>query len=239
MRKLAIYAAGSLVALTALTGLAHTRAGLRALAWVTGSDGCPFGAGEAMTAERAEALRAEAVATQVRAAQPAHAAPARPALGFQLDRHQRGDVLRWAGAHGVSCASDRSGAGLRCLDVAFADLPSALAPAGATAARGVVSFGFQPDGHLVSVQLQSATGTARPVLTALATSAMGELEALSPGATRGDALDSERFVSRQARAVFSDYVAEVTATSLGQRWTLVQTYQSPGAAPPAAPLAAR
>lgn len=225
MRKLAIYGLGSLVALTALTGLAHTRTGLRAMAWITGSEGCPFGAGEAMTAAQAEALRLEQLARLGGEAGPA---PARPALGFHLDREQRGDILRWAGAHGISCKSDRSGAGLRCLDVAFADLPSALAPAGDRGARGVVSFGFQPDGHLVSVQLQSATGTARPILAELASAAMGELEALSPGAISGDALDAEPFVARRARVVFSDYVAEVAATSLGKRWTLVQTYQMRG-----------
>jgi hypothetical protein len=231
MRKVAIYGLGSLLALTALTGLAHTRTGLRAIAWVTGSEGCPFGEGEALTAAAAEQLRLDALAKLDRSKSPA---PARPALGFRLDLDRRQDVTRWAEAHGVQCKADRSGAGLRCLDVAFADLPRAaqLEPSDAaiSEAHGVVSFGFQPDGHLVSVQLQSATGTARPVLQRLAGTAMDAIEQLQPGSATvsGDALDSTSFVRRKAQVAFADYYAEVTATSLGKRWTVVETYQSPG-----------
>ena len=231
MRKVAIYGLGSLMALTALTGLAHTRTGLRAFAWVTGSEGCPFGEGEALTASAAEQLRLDVLARQAHSETPA---PARPALGFRLDLDRREDIQRWAEAHGVQCRSDRSGAGLRCLYVAFADLPRAaqLGPSDAartearTGAHGVVSFGFQPDGHLVSVQLQSATGTARPVLQQLASTAMAAIEQLQPGAITGDALDSTSFVRRKAQAAFADYHAEVTATSLGKRWTLIETYQA-------------
>lgn len=226
MRKVAIYGAASLLVLTGLTGLAHTRTGLRAIAWVTGSEGCPFGAGEELTAAKAEQLRVEQLAKLT--AQVGATAPARPALGFRLGRDQRGDIVRWASAHGVSCQSDRSGAGLRCLDVAFADLPSALAQHSARAGRGVISFGFSSGDRLVSVQLQSATGTAPSLLRELAVPALAELEALAPGATSGDALDSSSFVARRARAVFTDYVAEVAATNLGKRWTLVQSYQLAG-----------
>lgn len=228
MRKVAIYGAASLLVLTALTGLAHTRTGLRAIAWVTGSEGCPFGAGEELTAAKAEQLRAQQLAKLTAQAGAAAPAPARPALGFHLGRDRRDDIARWAGAHRLSCQSDRSGAGLRCLDVAFAELPAALAPHAARPGRGVISFGFSAEDRLVSVQLQSATGTAPSLLRELAAPAMAELEALSPGATGGDALDSSSFVARRARAVFTDYVAEVAATNLGKRWTLVQSYQLAG-----------
>lgn len=227
MRKVAIYGIGSLMALTALTGLAHTRTGLRAIAWVTGSEGCPFGEGEALTASAAEQLRLEMLAKQAHSKTPA---PARPALGFRLDLDRRDDIQRWAKAHGVQCRADRSGAGLRCLDVAFSDLPRAAQLEAPAAARGVVSFGFQPDGHLVSVQLQSATGTARPVLEQLAGAAMEAIAQLQPGSVTGDALGSTSFVRRTAQVAFADYYAEVTATSLGKRWTVVETYQSPGSA---------
>lgn len=221
MRKVAIYGLGGLMALTALTGLAHTRTGLRAIAWVTGSDGCPFGGDKTLTAAAAEELRVAELAKHGGVAAPA---PARPALGFSLDRDLRTDVLGWAAQHGLSCKADRSGAGVRCLDVAFSDLPSALP----TGARGVVSFGFDTGDRLVSVQLQSATGTARPVLEQLAGPAMAALEELQPGSVTGDPLDAESFAIRRARVAFSDYHAEVMATSLGKRWTVVETYQSPG-----------
>lgn len=224
MRKVAIYGLGGLMALTALTGLAHTPTGLAAIAWITGSEGCPFGGDESpITARRAEELRVAALVAQGGART---AAPARPALGFELDRDLRSDITRWASEHRVSCKGDRSGAGLRCLDVAFSDLPSALP----TPVRGVVSFGFDADDRLVSVQLQSATGTPMPALQQLAGAAMTQLEGLGGAAVSGDPLDAASFAHRRVRVGFADYHGEVMATNLGRRWTVVETYQSAGRA---------
>jgi hypothetical protein len=208
-------ALGSIVAFVALTGLAHTSYGLRAIAWVTGSDGCPFGGGkQPLTAQRAEELRL------ARVARGESTAPARPALGFALDKDHRADVLAWAARHGVSCSEDKSHAGLRCVDVPGDALPAPVA------IRGVVMFGFAPDDRLVSVQHQSASATPRPEVAAVAGRAMAELEPLGRTQTIGDALDAERFVHRRTSLAFADYRADVVASNLGKRWTVIQTYQS-------------
>lgn len=225
MRKLAIYSLGGLALFTALTGVAHTRTGLRAIAWVTGSDACPFG-GEAskLTAAQAEEMR---VASLRKQGGSEELAPARPALGFTLDRDVRDDIAGWAAGHKLRCLSDRSGAGLRCLDVAFTALPAPLT----TEARGVISFGFDAADRLVSVQLQSATATPRQLVAERAGQAMAGLESLQPGASEGDALDSTRFVHRRATVAFADYHAEVVAANLGDHWMMIETYQSTGSAP--------
>ncbi len=227
MRKIAIYGFVGLVVLTVLIGLAHTPSGLRAIAWVTGSEGCPFGGdGKALTATAVEKLRLDELA---RRGASKELAPARPALGFALDRDRRDEVVRWAAETGLRCDADRSGAGLRCQDVRLATLPSPSAVA--TTARGVISFGFDPAGALVSVQLQSATGTPHRVIAQLAGAAMAQLEAVQGGAVTGDALDSPTFVHRRARVVFADYYAEVTAANLGRHWMMIESYQSPGKSP--------
>lgn len=232
MKKIAIYGLGGLMALTALAGLAHTPTGLATIAWITGSEGCPFGGDKPpITAARAEELRLAALAAQGGATT---AAPARPAQGFTLDRDLRSDITRWAGQHHLTCKADRSGAGLRCLDVAFSDLPSALP----TTVRGVVSFGFDAGDRLVSVQLQSATGTPTPALQQLAGAAMVQLEELG-AAVHGDLLDAASFAHRRVWVGFADYHGEVMATNLGKRWTVIETYQSAGRAAQAGQVAAR
>lgn len=222
MRKLAIYSLGGLALFTALTGAAHTRAGLSAIAWVTGSDACPFGGGAAkLTAAQAEEQRVAGL--RQRGGSP-ELAPERPALGFALDRDARADITRWASGQKLRCLSDRSGAGMRCLDVAFTALPVPSA----TEARGVISFGFDAADRLVSVQLQSATATPREVVAKLAGEAMADLETLQPDAAEGDALDSTSFVHRRARVAFADYHAEVVAANLGSHWMMIESYQSLG-----------
>jgi hypothetical protein len=222
MKKIAIYGLGGLLALTALAALAHTPTGLATIAWVTGSEGCPFGGDKPpITAQKAEELRVAALVSQ---GASTTAAPARPARGFTLDRDLRSDIARWASQHHLRCKGDRSGAGLRCLDVAFSDLPSALP----TTVRGVVSFGFDAGDRLVSVQLQSATGTPTPALQQLAGAAMAQLEELAPAAITGDALDAHGFAHRRVHVAFADYHGEVMASNLGKRWTVIETYQSAG-----------
>ena len=221
MKKIAIYGLGGLMALTALAGLAHTPTGLATIAWITGSEGCPFGGDKPpITAAQAEELRVAALAARGGATT---AAPARPAQGFILDRDLRSDITRWASQHQLTCKGDRSGAGLRCLDVAFSDLPAALP----TPVRGVVSFGFDAGDRLVSVQLQSATGTPTPALQRLAGAAMSQLEELG-ARINGDALDAASFAHRRVQVGFADYHGEVMATNLGKRWTVIETYQSTG-----------
>jgi hypothetical protein len=203
------WAIGALVALVALTAFAHTSYGLRAIAWVTGSDGCPFGGGDAaLTASASEQLRVSKLA------RGNARAPARAALGFALDADRRADVHAWAARHGITCTADRSGAGLRCVDVPGEALPAPLP------IRGVVAFGFDAGDRLVSVQHQSASRTAIADVADVARTAMTGL------AATGDELGAPRFVHRRASIAYADYRADVLASNLGKRWSVIQTYQS-------------
>jgi hypothetical protein len=211
-------AIGAVFGLLALLVLAHTPPGLRAIGWVTGSDGCPFGGtGDELTASAAEQLR---VAQLAREPGGEIAAPSRPALGFALDRDRRGDVLAWAARHGVACRADRSGAGLRCIDVPGSALPAPLA------ITGIVAFGFDATDRLVSVQHQSASATPLELARTTARTALAKLANLGSVTTRGDSLEAARFVHQRASVRFADYRADVLASNVGVRWTVVQTYQT-------------
>jgi hypothetical protein len=211
---------GSTVAFFALTGLAHTSYGLRTIAWVTGSDGCPFGHDKqkpALTAAAAEDLRVQAITTAARSTEPA---PARPALGFVLDSQHRADILAWTQAHSILCKTDRSGAGMRCDQVDGTSLPSPIADI-----RGVLAFGFDTADRLVSVSFQTASITPKARVLEVAGEAMAALEQLGARST-GDTLEGPRFIRRETRATFADYAATVIASNAGKRWMSMQTFQS-------------
>jgi hypothetical protein len=219
---------GSTVAFFALTALAHTPMGLSAIAWVTGSDGCPFGHDQkkpALTAAAAEDLRVQAISTAAR--EPGSrsglarmTAPARPALGFELDKMRRVDVMAWTQQHSILCRTDRSGAGMRCDQVDGALLPSPIADI-----RGVLSFGFDTAERLVSVSYQTASRTPKARVLQIAGAAMASVERLG-GRSTGDALEAPTFIRREARATYADYAATVVASNAGKRWMSMQTFQS-------------
>ncbi|MBA2545021.1 MAG: hypothetical protein H0V17_35590 [Deltaproteobacteria bacterium] len=213
---------GSVVAFFALTAFAHTSVGLSAIAWVTGSDGCPFGHDQktpALTAAAAEDLRVHAI---TRAEHPAaEPAPARPALGFVLDTTRRAEVLAWATQHSIACRTDRSGAGIRCDHVDGAWLPSPLADI-----RGVASFGFDTADRLVSVTFETASTTPKARVLEVAGEAMSTLEQQLGARSLGDSLAAPAFIRRETRVAYADYVATVVASNAGKRWMSMQTFQS-------------
>lgn len=210
------WALGTVVAFFALTAFVHTKTGLRTIAWITGSDGCPFGGAQApMTADTAEQLRVAKLdrGTTV--------APARPAHGFKLDTDRRADIAAWIAKHGLACTADKSGAGLRCEHVDGTLLPE---PAGAL--DMVVSFGFDTGDRLVSLQLQSARGTSNARVLEVAGAAMSELEMLGNTVSKGDALSSKAFVHRSTKVAYRDYTASVIASNLGTHLMMSVAYQS-------------
>lgn len=210
------YLLGSVIALFALTALAHTKVGLGMIAFVTGSDGCPFGGAQpAMTVAAADQLRVDAIRTHV-----TEAAPARPALGFVLDATRRSDVVAWTLTHALRCRTDRSGAGVTCRGVEGETLPSPIA-----GVHGVLAFGFDTADRLVSVSFQTASTTPKARALEVAGIAMAQLEQLGATST-GDALDARSFVRRETRATYADYTATVVASNAGKRWVSIQTFQS-------------
>lgn len=217
---------GAVAGAFALTALAHTPVGLQAIAFVTGSDGCPFGgAKQPMTASAAEELR---VAKLERGTTTA---PARPAHGFQLDADRRADIEAWIAKHDLACKTDRSGAGIRCEHVDTATLPEPIANL-----EAVISFGFDAGDRLVSLQLQSASTTTRARVLEVAGAAMTTLEQLGGATSRGDELASPKFVHRSTRVAFRDYTASVIASNVGTRLMMSEMVQS---IPTPAPVASR
>lgn len=206
---------GTVVGLFALTAFVHTKTGLRTIAWITGSDGCPFGGAKPpMTAAHAEQLR---VAKLDRGTTNA---PARPAHGFKLDADRRADIAAWVAKHGLACKADKSTAGLRCehVDGRLLPEPSEL--------ELVVSFGFDPSDRLVSLQLQSARETPNARVLEVATAAMRELEALGNAVSKGDALSAPAFVHRSMKVAYRDYTASVIASNVGTHLMTSVAYQS-------------
>lgn len=207
---------GTVVGLFALTAFVHTKTGLRTIAWITGSDGCPFGGAKPpMTADRAEQLRVAKLdrGTAI--------APARPAHGFRLDADRRADIEAWVAKHGLACKADTSTAGLRCEHV-----DARLLPESAGELEMVVSFGFDPSDHLVSLQLQSARETPKARVLEVASAAMMELEVLGNTVSKGDALSSPAFVHRSMKVAYRDYTASVIASNVGTHLMMSVSYQS-------------
>ena len=109
-------------------GLLHTPAG-RPLMRLMGMS-CPA---RSVSPEAAEALRQRGV----RGLRGVTAAPARPALGLELDGARLADVQSWAAARGGLCTVRAR--------------PSAPPTCGHIGDYDEVTFGFAPDGRLVSV----------------------------------------------------------------------------------------
>lgn len=201
---------GAAVAFVAAIGFLHTPAG-RPLMRRLGMS-CPA---RAVSPEAAEALRMRGV----RALRGATAAPARPALGLQLDGARLPDVQRWAAARGGSCTARAR--------------PSALVTcrqSSAASGSDEVTFGFAPDGRLVSVsRLRSGlAGTAAAGLF------QDLRQALSPqlgdGAQAGEAtaaaLAGAPLRTARLQYRFSDYLATVTAMNLPAGIALREQYES-------------
>ncbi len=141
-------------------------------------------------------------------------APARPALGFDLDKMTRADVIRWAAQQSLSCQKDR-GRVLRCNDVA----PGAV---GATPAEGrlsILSFAFNADDKLVDVSsMRTHLGTTAGV--AAAQGIADDLAARLGGPHKQVGAFDRAHLSRKNVAGlssityrFRDYTADVTTMS--------------------------
>ncbi|HVY37195.1 MAG TPA: hypothetical protein VHM31_04650 [Polyangia bacterium] len=198
---------GAALAFVAVMGFLHTPAGrpfMRRLGMT-----CPA---RAVTPAAAEALRMRG-ARELRGPAPA---PVRPALGLDLDRARLADVQQWAAARGASCtARARPSSLLSCRQIPSYD---------------EVTFGFAPDGRLISV---SALRTGLPGTEAaerfdvLQRSLSAQLGAgtlagqATAGALAGGPLHTARLQYR-----FSDYLATVTAMNLAGGIALREQYQS-------------
>ena len=230
--KVAIAALASIAVLaTALIGFAHTKPGRPILKWLgmnrytsaitPGS--CPLGYDKKATPEQKEAGRREFAATHA----GAELATARPALGFELDRTPRADVMQWARENGVACAEPKTGHDLECRDVGAAMLPASF---GGVGLRSLwVDFGAR--GELVSVTTVRKDSDVERV-TAVFASVTGAVERASGGASRVEGEPSARFVAsgllKQATAEIRmrDYYALARETNMGDGYLVTEEYRS-------------
>ena len=206
---------GALVVAAALTAIAHTSLGRGSLRYLgdagVGAGVCPMGLDHAASPESIEARRRRS-AKAMAGSLPSRA---RPALGFDLGRTTRVEVLTWAAREGVLCREPRERLALSCTDVPRAAL--ALGADGAAPGVGTLMLGFDTAGVLVSLgtvrrtQDLSAALLLQRRLTTVLTETAGP-----PTESAGEA--SEDFFSRegvrQSRVDFrfTDYSTRITVS---------------------------
>ena len=218
---------GLAMALFALVGFAHTKAGRPLLAMMGrhggAKVGCPLGYDVAATPQQKEAAR-ERFASAHRGE---GLATARPALGFSLDVTTRADVMAWASANGVACQKPRAGADLDCAGVPDAALPEEFRGVGVQS----LWLDFGAKDTLISV-----TAIRRDASAALISATFGAVtldlakEAGPAASAEGDGsaarLSSGLLQQASAEYRFRNYYALTRATNMGDAFVLTEEYRS-------------
>lgn len=230
--RLTLGLVGAAALVVAIMGFAHTPAGrplLAGLGRIFGDAACPLGYDKlASPAERENARRR--FAASHRGASPANN---RPALGFELDRTLRSEVVAFMASRRVACQAGTSVADLVCEKVSASALPvhDMVAASDGDWPLRTLWFNFGPSDRLVSVVALSRNPRAEPISAAL-TSTIGVLARQAGPATRiqGDvaAASLAGGALRQASAEFrfSNYYATTRATNLGDNFLLTEEYRS-------------
>ncbi len=212
--------AGAIVVFVGVVGFAHTKKGRFLLAYIPGMGACPVG--KPATAEQIEVARAkgrEAIRGTV-------AAKVRPALGFDLDRTTKADLLAWAAKNAVACTDDVKKLAVTCRDV------PASALEGATAPVDQLYVSVNQEGRLKSVEamrramsFDAAVELVDQRSAAVAEAAGGTTD--RTGVTRGDELASGALRVAQAELRYTNYRFVVTARNQGGANPVVrERYQS-------------
>lgn len=198
-----------LVAFTGLVGFAHTSGGQPLLAWLRGAPGCPVSL-EGGDARRVEAHRI----LHLKRALGSDAARAHPALDFELGRTHRDEVRRWAQERGAECKTLREESVLRCSRFAGAHARSLP--------LDDAHLQFDARGILVAADLYRARTSAGRAVSFVRERA-GTLDAKVGPRTTSDLEKTQRDLAEQRFARVSvayryrQYVAELSATNLGER----------------------
>lgn len=219
LRKVLIVAPLAVLTLAGFIGVLHmpfARPLAQPLLGLLGMS-CPVRA----TPEEVEAARR----VSARAARGSRPSPSRPALGFALDRMTRSDVDQWAKANQIACSEQQKGTVLRCTSV----------PAKALGQRGDaiddVSFAFEPK-NMTLVTVTTLRNQLNPTTAAIAWNQIaGELKAtLGEGRLVGTPSAQYLAAGHLRTALveyrFSDYIANVSATNLGERVAVREHYMS-------------
>lgn len=191
----------SLVAV-AVMGAVHVPAVRTAL----GLGGCPWDPSNSASAAKLEENRAK-VADQLRGTTPAKA---RPAFGFALEKTTKADALAWSEKNGLVCKEVQRGLALDC-----------------ESEPKDVFFRFDTQGVLVELDVMHAPVS--PAEAAAKTAAIAEAltnEAGEPTTKRGVPTEEHLSQGKLAQASFefrfTDYAADVSATSRGEQGVVVR-----------------
>jgi hypothetical protein len=216
-KKIAV--GGTLLAGVVVAGIGflHTPMGRP---WLAKAGGCPIGDADPAVTERA-------TAGALLAASGTGVAPTRPALGFALDRATFSEVVAWADSHQLECSGKRANTFYKCVHVDAQVLPDA---GNATGKLDEVVFSFRSgDGSLYAVSAWSfglpadaAQGRMRSTQSSLV-AAVGEPQQAAGDVTQ---LGQKAGITATSTHRFSDYVATVTGSTLGNGVALRQQYSS-------------
>lgn len=221
-RVLTIGAALSALAL-GMVGFAHTSAARPLLGAVlrVAHGGCPFGYDQALSPAQRERAQLNFAITH----RGEGRARSRPALGFQLDRTTRDEVVAELAAHGIACASGTGMSDLTCTGVPSQALPNATGPA-----RNLwFTFGVRQ--RLLSVVALSRASEADIISEAfVATRSALDDQAGAVTKTEGDSdprvLTQGALRQASAEFRFRNYYALTRVTNLGQSFVLTEEYRS-------------
>jgi hypothetical protein len=210
-------------AFVALAGFAHTPTGRPLLGLLARAGGCPVPMGDGVKATPAErdAYRAK----QLLAVRGEVPAKARFAGGFVLDGTTRAEAKTAVEGHGATCKAGLSGS-LTCVGVPAA----ALVGYQGTSADDV-TFAFDASDKLVGVDVTRFTVDADEASKAYGSLNRQLQETAGPKASEAGTGSSTYLVGgalRQARTDyrFSDYVAYVSATNMGSKFAIRESYRS-------------
>jgi len=221
-RVLTICAASCALAV-GVVGLAHTSAGRPLFGAIlrVAHGGCPFGYDRALSPAERERAQLNFAITH----RGERRARSRPALGFQLDRTTRDEVVARLAARGVACKSGTGMSDLTCDSVPSQALPNATGPA-----RNLwFTFGVRQE--LLSVVALSRANEA-DIISETFIATRGALDDQAGAVTKTEGNSDPRALTqgalRQASAEFRfrDYYALTRATNLGQSFVLTEEYRS-------------
>jgi hypothetical protein len=199
----------------ALIGFAHTPAGRPLLNALRGAPGCPVDLSQGDPA----VLEAHRIAAlELRRGEQREASS--PALGFELGRTHKADVLARMKAGGVSCEAMRGGSALRCTA-----LPASFSTGGAPAIDDLHAQ-FDASDRLVAIDLFRAGSSSDHALRWLGTLSR-ELgtQVGQPTASRGarTATELNQYLGRAVVEYrYRGYVAQLSAFNVGKRGVLVR-----------------
>jgi hypothetical protein len=215
LRRLGSWVGGSLAAALSLILLAHVAPLRFALDWAAGFGGCPV----SLNAGNAESLETYRV-KQLARLSGEMIAPKRPGLGFSLGDTPRSQVEKVLERRGASCEDKNGGAVLRC------SMRSAEGDE-----RLDAHLQFDVTARLVAVDVWHGVESARDAVKRLVRLEQRLKEEVGVASRLTGALDESSLRQPFARIAreyaFSNYVARLSATHLGQRGIRVrEQYQS-------------